>query len=140
MAILFGTMALLSTLLVAIQLKGMVFKTLLGLVWLGVITFFYFYVPLILFANKPVVAALKASAFAVRAHFFNTFLLMLLGTVLELLPIYLIIFVGGSITGETSGFGLEQTLVVVLLALILPFTSALILSWYQRVFQQPVKG
>ena len=111
-------------------LIGIALYILPGLIFM---TFFCIYLPSLLFAHKKAFESWMFSFNLVKRHFFSSLGIVLINLILLWIPPELMEILSNIINVDGSLYGLEITVIVIVIAFILPMTNALILAWFYKL-------
>ena len=113
-----------------VGLVGIALYVLPGLIFM---TLFCVYLPALLFAHKKAFESWKFSFKLVKPHFFSSMGIVLLNLILLWIPPELMGVLSSMISADGSLYGVEITLIVIVIAFILPLTNALMLTWFYKL-------
>ncbi len=114
------------------SIVGMGLHLVPGLIFL---TFFYVYLPSLIFAHKKAFEAWKYSFSLTKKHFFSTLGLVLTSLILLWIPPSVIGLLGDNFNDSNTYFGLEITGMILLVSLIILMMNALNLIWFYLLHQ-----
>ncbi len=115
------------------SIVGIALYVLPGLVFM---TFFYVYLPSLLFAHKKAFESWMFSYRLIKPHFLATLGIVLINLILLWIPPELTEVLSMYFNNDGSVYGIEVTIIVFAIALILPMTNAITLSWFYKL-QEP---
>lgn len=99
-------------------------------------TFFYVYLPSLLFAHKKAFESWMFSFHLTKPHFLATMGVVLINLILLWIPPELTAALSTYFNNDGSVYGIEVTIIVFVIALILPMTNAITLAWFYKL-QEP---
>jgi hypothetical protein len=116
-----------------LSLLGLALYIIPGLIFM---TLFCVYLPSLLFAHKKAFESWIFSFRLIKPHFLGSFGIVLINLILLWIPPELTELLGFYFNSDGSLYGLEVTVIVFVIALILPMANAITLAWFYKL-QQP---
>jgi hypothetical protein len=117
-----------------LSLIGIALYILPGLIFM---TFFCVYLPALLFAHKKAFESWIFSFKLVKPHFLGSLGIILINLILLWIPPELTELLTYYFNADGSLYGLEVTAIVFVIAVILPLTNAIILTWFYKLQESP---
>lgn len=118
-----------------LSLLGLAFYIIPGLIFM---TLFCVYLPSLLFAHKKAFESWMFSLKLIKPHFLSSFGIVLINLILLWIPPELTELISYYFNSDGSLYGLEVTAIVFVIAVLLPMTNAIILTWFYKL-QEPAK-
>ncbi len=109
---------------------GLMFYMIPGLI-IG--TFFFVYIPVIIFENKSVFSGLKRSSILARGNFWLTLWMCFFTLILMIFPDLVGAVVRGQEAVSDVSVGMDEVVVIFLSATLMPFVAALVLTQYHAL-------